>query len=133
MNQPQFVSLDPRDPVTPAPATNAPNHYQLSGGGVTISYYPGGEGPVFQDGGQVVLNYQDDHQWLTFRSDQVTTVAVPDLGTCVTVTLPSQPLGSSTTETLLVPTVTLATGQTVTVDTVLITTGHDGIHPAPES
>jgi hypothetical protein len=133
MSQPQFVSLDPRDPVNPAPTTNAPNHYQLTGGGVSISYYPGGMGPVFEAGGQVVLNYQDTQRSLTFRSDQVTTVTVPDLGTCVTVTLSSQVLGGSTTATLLIPTVALAPVQSATVDTVLITTVDNGIHPVPES
>jgi len=112
--------------------TNSPNQFHLHGSqgpgdSIFISYYPGGAGPVTEDG-LLILAYQDAHQSLGFRQKNTEVVQVAGLGTCVTVTLqPSPPFdGDSTTATLLVPNVVLLGGQPATVETELVTTVHHG-------
>ena len=65
----------------------APNQYHLQGGGISISYFPSGEGPIRLNQGPLVLSYQDAHQSRAFFADEVRTVEVADLGTVVSVTL----------------------------------------------
>lgn len=59
----------------------SPDHYQLSGGGISITYLPTGAG------GLVHLQYQDGLRTLNFTGDQIRTVEVPDIGSIVSVTL----------------------------------------------
>ena len=116
----------PQSVPTAAPQAAAPcspNQYHLHGHGVCISYYPGGAGPVTVDG-PIILTYQDTHRTLVFRGKQVDVVDVPELGTCVTVTLDLTVDAGSTTATLLIPTVVLPAGGSTAVQTELITTSH---------
>jgi hypothetical protein len=115
-------------PAAPGPVsdTGSPNQYHLHGhgDGVQISYYPTGAGPLTADG-PIILAYQDVHRSLTFRGKQAQVVPVANLGTCVTVTLPTTVDADWKTATLLIPTVVLAAGQPTTVHTELITTVHN--------
>lgn len=106
-----------------AASIGSPNQYHLQGDGVQISYYPGGAGPLTVDG-PIVLTYQDTHHTLVFRGEQAHVVDVPELGTCVTVTLDLTVDAGSTTATLLIPNVVLPPGGSTTVQTELITTRH---------
>jgi hypothetical protein len=110
--------------------TGPPNQFHLHGShllghSISISYYPGGAGPVTTDG-PVILAYQDTHQTLTFRKKHTEVVPVAGLGTCVTVTIRPTVDADSTTATLLIPGVALTAGQPATVETELITTVHHG-------
>ena len=103
----------------------SPNQYHLNGGGVSVSYYPDGFGPPIEGRGSLRLVYQDVHQSISFYDDDVRTVAVPDLGTVVSVTLVMTVDTGSTTFSLLVPDVDLPEGQSsVFIDTEGITTVH---------
>ncbi len=64
-----------------------PNQYHVYGGGVSVSYYPDGFGPVVEDRGRLIFVYQDAHRSQSFYGDQVRTVKVDDLGMVVSVTL----------------------------------------------
>jgi hypothetical protein len=103
----------------------SPNQYHLNGGGVSVSYYPDGFGPPIEGRGSLRLVYQDVHQSRSFYDNDVRTVAVPDLGTVVSVTLVLTVDTGSTTFSLLVPDVDLPGGQnSVFIDTDGITTVH---------
>jgi hypothetical protein len=103
----------------------SPNQYHLNGGGVSVSYYPDGFGPPIEGRGSLRLVYQDVHQSKSFYDNDVRTVAVPDLGTVVSVTLVLTVDTGSTTFSLLVPDVDLPEGQSsVFIDTDGITTVH---------
>jgi hypothetical protein len=103
----------------------SPNQYHLNGGGVSVSYYPDGFGPPIEGRGSLRLVYQDVHQSRSFYDNDVRTVAVPDLGTVVSVTLVMTVDTGSTTFSLLVPDVDLPGGQnSVFIDTDGITTVH---------
>jgi len=104
-------------------APGSPNQYHLHGGGVRIGYYPEGAGPLTVDG-PIILTYQDPNRTLVFRGEQAQVVDVPELGTCVTVTLHLTVDAGSTTATLLIPTVVLPPSGSATVQTELITTNH---------
>lgn len=129
MTAPQTVSS-----ATPeiTDGTGLPNQFHLhglhrSGHSIRISYYPGGIGPLTEDGA-LILAYQDAHQSLGFRRKNISVVQVAGVGTLVTVTLrsPSSVDGDSTTATLLVPDVTLLDGQPATVETELLIAMHHG-------
>jgi hypothetical protein len=98
----------------------APNHYQLSGGGISITYLPVGAG------GLAHLLYQDTQRTLNFTGDQIRSVEVPDLGTVVSVTLMITVDSGSTTFSMLIPKVTLqnTTGASAHIHSEGITTVH---------
>jgi hypothetical protein len=114
-------------PITggqPTPQTVTPNQYHLHGGGIQVSYFPRGSGPITR-GGPLVLTYQDEHRSLPFYRDDVRTVDVADLGMIVSVTLVTTPGVGSTTFSLLVPQVQLPGGEdSVDIKTEGITTIH---------
>lgn len=105
----------------------APNQYHLHGGGIQVSYFPGGSGPVIADKGRLHFTYQDAHHSLAFYGgDDVRTVEVADLGTVVSVTVVRTVDIGYTSFSLLVPRVQLpssAQGPTP-VQTEGITTVH---------
>jgi len=94
--------------ASPAPLASA-NQYHLSGGGLTISYFPYGLGPI-GPAGATQLVYQDGHRSLRFTADEVRTVDVPDVGTLVSVTIQESIDIGSTSFTLIVPVVQLPDG-----------------------
>ena len=107
--------------AAPQPQTfTAPNHYHLSGGGISVTYLPTGAGGVAH------LQYQDPHRTLNFSGDQIRTVEVPDLATVVSVTLMLTVDSGSTTFSVLIPRATLqsTTGSSTTIHTDGITTVH---------
>jgi hypothetical protein len=98
----------------------APNHYQLSGAGISITYLPVGAG------GLAHLEYQDAQRTLNFTGDQIRTVEVPDIGSIVSVTLTITVDSGSTTFSVLIPRTTLqnVTGSSAHLRTDGITTVH---------
>jgi hypothetical protein len=135
---PQSTTASAPGPLEPTQPTQTPNQYHLHGDGIQVSYFPDGEGPLTQRG-PVVLTYQDEHQSLAFRREDVRTVEVADLGTIVSVTLVMTVDMGSTTFSLLVPHVQLPGGESsVTIHTEGITTIHRAFvaligHPQAES
>ncbi len=113
------------DPAPTPPTMVAPNHYQLSGGGLTISYFPLGRGPI-GPAGATALVYQDAHQTLPFTKEQVRTDSVGDLGTLLSVTLTKSVDIGFTSFTLLLPAVQLPDqlGASAHICTEGITTTH---------
>jgi hypothetical protein len=118
---------------------STPNQYHVSGGGLSVSYYPDGFGPVLQNHGRLVLTYQDAHRSQSFYSDDVRTVKVDDLGLAASVTLVETVDTGSTTFSLLVPDVQLPDQQaSVPIRTEGITTVHRAFvallgHPQSET
>lgn len=107
--------------AAPAAQTfTAPDHYQLSGGGISITYLPVGAG------GLAHLQYQDSQRTLNFTGDQVRKVDVPDLGSIVSVTLSLTVDSGSTTFSVLIPQTTLSNtlGSSAHISTDGITTVH---------
>jgi hypothetical protein len=105
--------------------SSVPNQYHLSGDGISVSYYPDGFGPVFEDRGRLILVYQDAYRSQPFYGDQVRTVKVDDLGMVVSVTIAEGVDTGDTTFSLLVPDVELPDQQTsVFIHTEGITTVH---------
>ncbi len=98
----------------------APDHYQLSGGGISITYLPTGAGGVSH------LQYQDAQRTLNFSGAQIRTVEVPDIGSIVSVTLILTVDSGSTTFSVLIPKTTLqsAPGSSAHIRTEGITTVH---------
>jgi len=98
----------------------APNHYHLSGGGISLTYVPVGAGGLAQ------LQYQDAQRTLNFQGDQIRTVDVPDLGDVVSVTLTLTIDSGSTTFSVLIPMTTLSNvpGASTHIHTEGITTVH---------
>jgi hypothetical protein len=103
--------------------TSTPNQFHLTGGGLTISYFPQGAGPASPQG-RTTLTYQDAHQSKSFPSSEVRTVPVADLGTIVSVTLINTVDTGYTSFSLLVPQVNLPPGGSAAVKTEGITTVH---------
>ncbi len=79
----------------------SPNRYQLSGGGIHVTYLTVC-GPVTPGGGGC-LSYHDSHRALNFRGDEIRVIEVPDLGTWVSVTLHLTVDFGSTTFSVLLP------------------------------
>ncbi len=109
--------------MSAAPAAQsftAPDHYELSGGGISITYLPVGAG------GLAHFQYQDGQRTLNFTGDQIRKVEVPDLGTVVSVTLTITVDSGSTTFSVLIPQTTLqnTTGSSAHIRTEGITTVH---------
>jgi len=103
-----------------AQAFTAPDHYQLSGGGISITYLPIGAGGLGH------LQYQDSLRTLNFSGDQIRTVEVPDIGSIVSVTLIMTVDSGSTTFSVLIPKTTLQSkvGSSAHIRTEGITTVH---------
>jgi hypothetical protein len=107
-----------------APATATPNQYHLHGGGISVSYFPEGFGPVTRGGGR--LFYQDAQRSLSFTGEQIRTADVADLGTVVSVTIvPTVDVGD-TTFSLVLPQVSLPPqlGASAHIETFGVTTIH---------
>jgi hypothetical protein len=109
------VSTYTQSDVAPAPIAEAPaslvspNHYDLSGGGLTISYFPEGLGPI-GPAGATYLVYQDGHQSLSFTKDELRIADVPDVGTLISVTIQETIDIGFTSFTLIVPIMRLPKG-----------------------
>lgn len=89
----------------------APNQYHLTGDGVTVSYYPEGQGPIVDGQGPVVLAYEDADQQHAFPADQVDVTGVADVGTLVTAKL-SPPLAKGVTAfSVMIPPVAFDDGE----------------------
>jgi hypothetical protein len=104
---------------------SAPNQYHLSGGGITVTYFPDGFGPVTPAGvGRLI--YQDATRSLNFNGNEIRSVPVPDLGTVVSVTLVRTIDTEATTFSLLLPFVNLPAqiGASAAIQTEGITTVH---------
>ena len=98
----------------------APDHYQLSGGGISITYLPTGAGGLSH------LQYQDAQRTLNFSGDQIRRVDVDDIGSIVSVTLMITVDTGSTSFSVLIPKTTLqnTTGASAHIHTEGITTVH---------
>jgi hypothetical protein len=103
----------------------APNQYHLTGGGLSVSYFPDGLGPIGPAGANHLI-YQDAHQTLAFPADQIRTVEVPDVGTLLSVTIHRTIDVGSTSFTLILPAVRLpdTIGASAHLSTEGITTTH---------
>ena len=116
--------------MSAAPVTNtftSPDHYQVSGGGISVVYLPTGAGGVAH------LQYQDSLRNMNFSGDQIRRVDVPDVGSIVSVTLILTVDSGSTTFSVLIPQTTLQNtlGSSAHIRTEGITTVHRfGLVPA---
>jgi hypothetical protein len=89
----------------------APNQYHLTGDGISVSYYPEGQGPIVNGQGPVVLAYEDGDQQHAFPSNQVDVIGVADVGTLVRAKL-SPPLAEGVTAfSVMIPPVALDDGE----------------------
>lgn len=104
--------------------TISPNQYHLQGGGISISFYPDGSGPVLDGRGRLRFTYQDGHHSLAFYGQEVRIAEVDDLGTIASVTIARTTDTGSTSAGLLVPSVALSSPAPVPISTELITTVH---------
>jgi hypothetical protein len=93
-------------PAHPDANATTPNQYHLHGDGIAVSYFPEGFGPVVPPGGARLV-YQDNSRTLNVTGQGIRTVAVPDLGTVVSVTLVETIDLGNTTFSLVVPQVVL--------------------------
>jgi hypothetical protein len=111
---------------TAAPALIAPNQFHLQGGGITVTYFPQGFGPI-HPGGAARLIYQDATRSLNLTGADVRQVQVPNgLGTVVTVTIVQTVDVGDTTFSVLIPEVVVPAhpASSTPVTTVGITTIH---------
>lgn len=92
-------------------ATVAPNQYHLSGENISVTYYPGGAGPILENRGALTLFYAEGTDGRAFGSKQVEKEQVPNLGTIVRVELLVVPDLGLTTFSLVVPIVNLPDGE----------------------
>jgi hypothetical protein len=99
-----------------------PNQYHLAGKGISVSYFPNGEGPILAEHGAVKLVYNGR----PFRADAVRTKTVDDLGTVVSVTIETTVDLGTTSFSLLIPHIQLpaALGSSAAIRTEGITTFH---------
>ncbi|MFO0762949.1 MAG: hypothetical protein U0359_41320 [Byssovorax sp.] len=95
----------------------APNLYQLQGSNLHITYSTSGID------GKAHFTYQDAHQTLSFRGDEIRTQET-EIGMLVSVSLRRTVDTGSTTFTVLIPTVRLDQGHSAPVSTEGITTIH---------
>lgn len=102
-----------------------PNQYHLTGGGISLAYYPNGMGPIMK-GGPVCLVYQDAARVLSFTEKQIRREQSSDLGAFVSVTLNEVVDIGSTSFTLLLPDVRLPeqSGASAAIQSLGITTFH---------
>lgn len=94
-----------------------PNLYQLQGRNLHVSYSTSGID------GKAHFNYQDAHQSLSFRGDDIRTLET-EIGTLVSVTLRRTIDSGSTSFSVLIPTVNLERGHSAPLSTEGITTLH---------
>jgi hypothetical protein len=120
----EATSPSRQEALTDGQKTITPNQYHLNGGGISVSYYPGGSGPIIKGRGRLRFTYQDSFQALSFYDHDVRTVHVPDLGTVVSVKIFQTIDTGSTSASLLVPNVVLPSTLPVSISTELITTRH---------
>jgi hypothetical protein len=104
-------------PATASAPGKHPNHYELSGDGISVIY------STTSFGGRPMLSYHDKSQSRSFVGDQIRTVDT-EIGTLVTVTLFLTPDSGSTTFTLLIPEVNLRASDSAPISTYGITTLH---------
>lgn len=104
--------------------TRSPNHYQLMGNDISVTYSPDA-GPVTTSG-PGTFTYQDEFRAMTFRGDQIRRTETPDLGTIVSVTLQLTVDAGSTTFSVLLPPVNLPDqlGASAPIRTDGVTTRH---------
>lgn len=95
----------------------APDLFVLAGGGLHVTYSTSSVGAPH-------LTYHDAFRTLSFSGNQIRTVAVPDLGTVVSVTIVLTVDTGSTTFSVLIPQVNLAGAASVPISTEGITTVH---------
>jgi hypothetical protein len=94
---------------------NQSNSYQLSGGGIHVSY------TTTSISGKPLFSYHDTHQFKSFSGDQIRTAAT-DIGTLVTVVLHLTIDAGSTTFSLLLPHVNLPASNSAHITAEGITT-----------
>lgn len=103
--------------TTQTTQTVTPNHYQLSGHHLHVTYSTSGID------GKPSLTYQDSHQSKSFKGDEIRTVEC-DLGTLVSVTLRLTVDVGSTTLSVLIPRMRIAPASVAAIHTDCITTVH---------
>src|SRR5262249_62205948 len=84
-----------------------PHRSPRQGDGIVVPYSPAGSAPPVAGRGRLRLVYQDTHQAQSFYDDDLRTVAVPDLGSVVSVTIVKTIDTGDTTFSVLVPDVQL--------------------------
>jgi hypothetical protein len=94
-----------------------PNHYVLSGGGISITYSTSG----FD--GKPHFSYHSSFISKTFTGDEIRVVQ-NDLGTLVSIAIMQTTDSGSTSFTLLVPRVNINPGESVNITTEGVTTHH---------
>jgi len=104
-------------PAAPVAPGKHPNHYDLTGDGISVIY----DTTTF--GGKPMLSYHDKAVSRSFVGDQIRTVNT-EIGTLVTVTIFLTPDSGSTTFTLLIPEVNLGAADSAAISTCGITTLH---------
>lgn len=100
-----------------AATTEEPNHYDLNGSGIHVTY------ATTSFSGQPQLAYQDPQQVRQFNGDEIRIVD-SDLGTLVSVTTILTTDAGSTTFTVLIPHVQLQNNQPAHIVTLGIATMH---------
>ena len=113
--------------MQPTGFTN-PNQYHVQGPDLSLSYFPDGAGPGIDGRGRLRFVYQDSLHALAFYGDEVRTVAVPDLGTFVSVTVVLTVDIGSTSFSLLIPEVVLPAGDGASA--AVVTEGVTTVHRA---
>jgi hypothetical protein len=115
-----------------------PNQYHLGGGGISVSYFPAGFGPISPKGADRLF-YQDAERHLVFIGKEIRKVDVADLGTIVSVTTVQTVDVGSTSFSLILPHVNLpGPNSTVAIETTAVTTVHRALarligHPQVET
>ena len=106
-------------PQPPPQALQAvvPNHYQLSGHHLHVTYST----TSFE--GQPTLTYQDTHESKSFRGNEIRTMEC-DLGTLVSVTIRMTVDMGSTTLSVFIPRMQIVQGTSAAVQTYCVTTLH---------
>ena len=104
---------------------NQPTQYDLSGGGIQVSY------STTSISGQPLFSYHDAFQFKSFSGKEITTLDT-DIGTLVTVVIHLTIDRGSTTFSLLVPRVNLPPSNTQNITAEGITTLHRFSVPAPQ-
>jgi hypothetical protein len=104
---------------------NQPTQYDLSGGGIQVSY------ATTSIGGKPLFSYHDAFQFKSFSGDQITTLET-DIGTLVTVVVHLTVDRGSTTFSLLLPRVNLPPSNTLNITAEGITTLQRFSVPAPQ-
>ena len=115
------VTTSSKDQVAvTAQSFTAPDSYQLTGDGISVSYLPVGAG------GLAHLTYHDANRTMQFTGNNIRRVEVPDLGSVISVTLAETTDSGSTDFTFLLPGVNLPNqrGASATITTEGITTIH---------